>query len=1048
MTVHVAPKQLIHKRYELLEKLGQGGMGIVHRAYDHHAGEVVALKQVLLPNRVKYTQQHDDSTDRHNPLLLLTSEFRTLASLRHPHVIAVQDYGFDDENLSFFTMELVQDAKGVVQYAQDHPLETRLRLLLNMLEALNYLHRRGILHRDLKPDNVLVGSDGVLKVMDFGLAFSMDSTPSSGKQEAVGTIAYVSPEVLQGNPPTPAADIYSAGVIAYQMCVGNYPYTHNNLSQMILDIVNRTPDTTMLDDALARLLDDMLRKNPQERVSLSAAIQHLRTLLNESPYGIYNLQESYLQSARFVGRDDELRQLSRALDQTLQGGGSFWLIGGESGIGKSRLLDELRIRALVKGFRVLQGQAVADHNRPLHMWREVMRTLALSVPLHDATAALLQPFVPDLATRIGKALATHPPMTQDNVLSVADALVDLLTQNAQTHPILLIFDDLQWAVTSLRLLQVVIENISTLPVMIVAAYRSDDAPQLPSQFSTAQTLSLTRLNQETIAHLLSSILGEQWQPELLPLLERETEGNILFIVEVLRALAREAGSLERICEMPLPENVFAGGVMQVIQRRLTYLPSWCLPLLRLAAVVHREIDVRLLSAVSGEDSATLQRWLLTVTESSVLEFHQQRWRFAHDKFRESILAGLAPEDKRDLHRLVAGGIEKLYSEQPDMHAALAAHWLKAGEFSRGLPFATRAVRYLSILGELERAVDISEDYLAALPPNAPSDEAMWVHLMIGEVCSNRSSYTRSYEHLNLALSLARQTQNTEGTAASLSYLADNLFRQRNDYEQAIAYNQEALVLYQTLEDEASWLRTLINLASCYGATDRVEDALAIGDELLEYTRARKLTFEYARTLMHVSVWKVFANQLMEARDTLEEVIRIQRESNHRRALVVTLSNLGWVYNMLGQNDIAVAVLEECRVLCKKTQDPESGNHATLNCAFVMIELERWDEAHALLVEGYDVALNRLEVMMMVVEALVGFAHIALERGLAVFAERLLSAIPTSYYQVPDLRMRIEKASAALAATSDLRVSPATDESLSSEQARALLEEIEHLLPRV
>src|SRR5262249_45005388 len=132
--------------------------------------------------------------------LALAREFQTLASLRHPNIISVLDYGFDQERQPFFTMDLLENAPILTEYGSKLPLEDQVKLLVDVLQALKYLHRRGILHRDLKPANILVANEQA-KVLDFGLAMTHRESAEHTSTTS-GTLGYMAPEVLRGYPAT------------------------------------------------------------------------------------------------------------------------------------------------------------------------------------------------------------------------------------------------------------------------------------------------------------------------------------------------------------------------------------------------------------------------------------------------------------------------------------------------------------------------------------------------------------------------------------------------------------------------------------------------------------------------------------------------------------------------------------------------------------------------------------------------------------------------------------------------------------------------------
>src|SRR2546429_4090333 len=184
----------IGARYQLINELGRGGMGTVYRALDRLTGRVVTLK------RLRILDAPSAEASLAEARLTLAREFRLLASLRHPNIVSVLDYGFDQDRMPFFTMDLEENALTIVEAGHGQPLAVQVDLLVQTLRALVYLHRHGIIHRDLKPGNVIVVDDQV-KVLDFGLSIYHDAVETRAGHWA-GTVLYMAPAVLPGDPVT------------------------------------------------------------------------------------------------------------------------------------------------------------------------------------------------------------------------------------------------------------------------------------------------------------------------------------------------------------------------------------------------------------------------------------------------------------------------------------------------------------------------------------------------------------------------------------------------------------------------------------------------------------------------------------------------------------------------------------------------------------------------------------------------------------------------------------------------------------------------------
>ncbi|MEM7346674.1 MAG: protein kinase, partial [Chloroflexota bacterium] len=460
------------KRYILHESLGQGGMGTVHRATDRLTGEIVALKQVHIPTEQLEFITRVDTQTQQNLRLALAQEFQILASLRHPYIISVLDYGFDLAQQPFFTMTYLPKAQTVLEAGISLKTADKVDLIRQMLQALAYLHRRGVIHRDFKPSNVLVIEQKV-RVLDFGLSISQDNKLSS----TGGSLLYMAPEILNHETATQASDLYAAGVIAYELFAGHHPFdvTSEKFTQQVQQ---DEPDWTDLSakTALVDIIKKLLAKKPRDRYeSAEKSLNALNIALGETAsIESTTIRESYLQAATFVGREREMENLQVSLEEAKAGQGSIWLIGGESGVGKSRLIEEFRPQALISGWQVMTGRAVDEGRVPYQLWRDIVPRLILNSTLNDLEAGILRQIAPTIDQLLERDIPEPPHLEGESAQQrLVLTLVSILQR--QTQPTLLILEDLHWAREGLAPIKQILNIIEQVPnLMIIGTYRHDE----------------------------------------------------------------------------------------------------------------------------------------------------------------------------------------------------------------------------------------------------------------------------------------------------------------------------------------------------------------------------------------------------------------------------------------------------------------------------------------------------------------------------------------------------------------------------------------------
>lgn len=454
------------------------------------------------------------------------------------------------------------------------------------------------------------------------------------------------------------------------------------------------------------------------------------------------------QRSAFVGRKAELEELVTGLDDAVAGRGRLFLLIGEPGIGKSRLMDEMARRARTRGMRVLIGRCWEAGGAPAYWpWVQSLRIYIRETPPEKlraqlgSNAAEIAQIFPEIYN-ILPGLPDPPPLDAEGArFRLFDATSEFLRNASAAQPIMIVLDDLHAAdVPSLLLLQFLARTLDSTHMLFVGALR--DVDPLPREPVTAlltevgreratRRLPLVGLSEVDVAEYLELTASEFASPALVAALHTETDGNPLFVGETVRLLSVEGTpSMSRAgARLAIPQSV-----RNVIARRLAHLSAECNRVLVLASVLGREFAVGALAEVS---STTEDELLETLDEAMAarvitdLPTNPGSLRFAHVLIRDTLYEGLTTARRVRLHRLAFDALETRYGEEPRTHLAeLAYHAIAGSNFDKGLSFATRAGdRELSLLA-YEEAARLFEIALDALDLSDMHDETAQCGLLL------------------------------------------------------------------------------------------------------------------------------------------------------------------------------------------------------------------------------------------------------------------------------------------------------------------------------
>lgn len=424
----------VGERYDVLERLGRGGMAVVYRVRDRSHGSELALKRF-----VRTPSAANDELRR-----LFEREFCVLSQLRHPSVIEVYDYGLDGD-APYYTMELLDG--GDLRGRAPLPLVEACQLTLQVCSSLSLLHSRRFVHRDVSPANVRCTRAGIAKLIDFGAM-----VPMGPCEHSMGTPPFVAPEVIHHLNVDARTDLFSAGATLYYALTGRRPFDARALSELQQAWREAPPPPSRCVPGIPGALDDLvtslLQIDPARRpASAFEVMQRLITIAGLTHDDSDDVSRAYFSTPTLVGRDAELRRVRSALRQALQQNPSALLFEGEAGMGRSRLLEDCVLEAKTAGAVVLRldgrtaRQAVlAGAHRVAELLLEALPDCAQNWSADASTKQVL--FEPPAAVACSPQLRSREQLGESRH-AAHSALVSWIHELSQRRLLVLAVDDLE-----------------------------------------------------------------------------------------------------------------------------------------------------------------------------------------------------------------------------------------------------------------------------------------------------------------------------------------------------------------------------------------------------------------------------------------------------------------------------------------------------------------------------------------------------------------------------------------------------------------------------
>ena len=780
---------LFGNRYEILSILGQGGMGRVYKARDRELDKLIALKTIRL-----------DTADGPEALARFKQELLLARKVTHKNVVRIFDLGKAEE-LTYFTMEYIEgdSLKAVIRRRGALPPAEAVSLSRQILGALAEAHAEGIVHRDLKPQNVMVDKAGNAHLMDFGIARATDTTGMTATGAVVGTPDYMSPEQVKGEKAGPESDLFSFGVILYEMLTGALPYQADSpVSKVMMRLSHRPRPVREISKDVPKYLDAIVRRCLEIDPDLR--------------YG----------SARDVLADIGRESTSRSLTFRLPRGARRrrGLIAG-AGVAAAVL-------AVAAGALALRSRPAPPVEGPPP---GPVHTLAI-LPFTNATGAQdLEWMRTGLADMLVTDLAQSSyvrPVPSERVLSVLgelgasdqtrfdEAALESVSKRAPAQNVL----HGQYVASGGRL---------RLDLTLRRAGSGVTAP-LKAEAAAGDVFALVdQLSGEIRREL--ALTPEQIRADVARPFSQVATAS----VDALRAYQEgltQARHGERQAAIPF------------FREATTKDPGFAMAWARLAeayaeAGEQREAEAASAQATSAGGKAPLP---------------------AAQRYQLQAIAAVVKEDLEAAAKSY-GEIAKLYPDDPEAHYRVASTLRQLGRqpeaieaYERVLKlspgYAAAEIEMAGVCwqaGRFEDAIRTLEKGLVEKRFEGEEEALGTVHSILGVAYRDSSRLDKSLEHLRLSLDHRRKAGDQRGQVTTLTNLA-SVYEYRDEIPQALAAEREALRLARAMRDRARESTVLLNLGLTYRVSGDLDRALAAFRESMQIERERENAAELANRL--------------------------------------------------------------------------------------------------------------------------------------------------------------------------------------------------------
>ena len=927
----IAPDIALPPRYQIRSVLKQTPDTCVFRVFDAPDRRDEAIK--ILSREVTDPQQ----------LLRFKTEFSTLASLEHASVIKVYDYGVLQDRYPYFTMEFFA-GKRITEFFDGKNWDALYDVILQIASGLHHIHHLGIVHLDLKPSNILVNDEGQAKIMDFGLAIESRQVFD---RKIRGTLQYMAPEVLRQDRVDSRADLYALGMTLYETVTGALPGYGRpaiEVMRMHLDEEIRPPSSInpRLPERLEQIIRKLLEKDPRHRFPSAAALMQAvaEAAGRKGPPRELLVGHGELYAAPLIGRKHEVEQLMALIADAREGRGNGVILAGAEGMGKSRIVRDVTLRAQLDGARVFCGRCPVNRKTIYAPFFEIFQQMVSAVNPEADVAEEIRRILRPVVAQAGPE--TSPPQhgqkyrLYNRIVQSMQDLYGFLSVGGEAggSPLILVIDDLQWADPSTaELFSFLVSEAKQNRLLVIGTLTLDSGGEAAIESSSPDLafwemrsregsfpiLRVETLTESLVREHVQSLLGDlNVSDELVRWMLWESAGSPLNIRRIVDYLVAHdylqwtpdgwIADIERIRVLRMP-----GGSASILMEKVDALAPETRALLEMASVFGETMDLELLSHVSDVPPEQTYAAVRELSRHGLIDESNdgKTILFPQMHLRDALYNAMPERRRTELHARFGEALEPAANDgSTQLIGQVAYHFARANDIERGTRYSIDAGDLATRTLAHEEATEFYRVALELMDLGGVEEaRKAEVREKLADAYYRRDDY-RSAMHAYQFLLKSIQSRHPDEVAnvdiARVMKKIGKVLVRRGDQEAAMTYYQSALTTYEQLGQTVDVAEMLNRLAWLYRMRDDLDAARDTAERARTMLERMEPTVVYGYVKNILGLIEFARGDWQRSREILEEALAIGERLGSEQLCKVVSMNLGNTVWKLGEWNTAMS----------------------------------------------------------------------------------------------------------------------------------------------